>query len=407
MILQCMKCDLYFRSFSRIKYHKALQCAGENRDKIKDEQSSENNIPDDNPWSYNLQPSLHEIKKEEELIKPEVKSENDSLDHENVAEKNEIKSEPDPDFESSKIASDEVKKETVIDNNAELNSSLVPPVEKSEEISSDPSIKNSSAETELKTEEENVDDPIIKDEPMDVTDNVDIPLRRDPYAGGVYKPAAVLVDSDSEYEAESDDSAPDDDDIESHLGMLTKWNPHKADKPKIRKRKRAIPEDAKIVIMVSASGQQVKKIKLSTKDTTRWVPPHPWIPYPHQVTVEQCCQYLELKDYPIVVNEDLKEKFKDKKVFDDYALPLLKSANPSAHPLTLSTLMRAKWFEVMNTETAEGGTEENNQGGGDSIKTADGEDTNTNESETTKPVMYTRQNLSSAKPIVKNIKLNF
>ena len=71
--------------------------------------------------------------------------------------------------------------------------------------------------------------------------------------------------------------------------------------------------------------------------------------------MEQCCQFLELKDYPIVVNEELKEQWKNKQVFDSYALPLLKLANPSAHPLTLSTLLRAKWFEVMNTETAGSG----------------------------------------------------
>jgi len=400
MILQCMKCDLYFRSFNRIKYHKALQCAGENRDKIKDEQNPEN-IPDDNPWSYNLQPtaSPQEIKNEEEIIKPEVKSENDSLELENEAVKEEVKNEADS--ESLKVEKEKVKKEK--EDNAELNSSSVPTDIKSEEIES--LNKESSVKKKLENDSENVDDPTIKDEPMDVSDNVDIPLRKDPYAGGVYKPAAVLVDSDSEYEAESDDSAPDDDDIETHLGMLTKWNPHKSDKPKKRKRKRAIPEDAKIVMMVTASGQQVKKIKLSTKDTTRWVPPHPWVPYPHQVTVEQCCQYLELTDYPIVVNEDLKEKFKDKKVFDDYALPLLKSANPTAHPLTLSTLMRAKWFEVMNTETADENAENNQVDGADN--TNDDENKDTEESEATKPVTYTRQNLNNAKPIVKNIKLNF
>ena len=124
------------------------------------------------------------------------------------------------------------------------------------------------------------------------------------------------------------------------------------------------------------------------------------------MTVEQCCQYLELTDYPIVVNEDLKEKFKDKKVFDDYALPLLKSANPTAHPLTLSTLMRAKWFEVMNTETADENAENNQLDGADNTNN-DGENKDTEESEATKPVTYTRQNLNSAKPIVKNIKLNF
>ena len=79
--------------------------------------------------------------------------------------------------------------------------------------------------------------------------------------------------------------------------------------------------------------------------------------------MEQCCQFLELKDYPIVVNEELKEQWKNKQVFDSYALPLLKLANPSAHPLTLSTLLRAKWFEVMNTETAGSGSSGDNGNG--------------------------------------------
>ena len=69
------------------------------------------------------------------------------------------------------------------------------------------------------------------------------------------------------------------------------------------------------------------------------------------VTVEQCCQYLGLRDYPILVNQTLKERFKDKRKFDVFATPLLKIANPRAHPLILSTLLRAKWYEVMNTET--------------------------------------------------------
>ena len=48
--------------------------------------------------------------------------------------------------------------------------------------------------------------------------------------------------------------------------------------------------------------------------------------------MEQCCQFLELKDYPIVVNEELKEQWKNKQVFDSYALPLLKLANPALTP---------------------------------------------------------------------------
>ena len=67
------------------------------------------------------------------------------------------------------------------------------------------------------------------------------------------------------------------------------------------------------------------------------------------ITVEQCCRYLELKDYPIVVNKKLKEKFRDKKVFEDYAIKLFKTVKPDAHPLHLQTLIQVKWCEVMKT----------------------------------------------------------
>lgn len=79
--------------------------------------------------------------------------------------------------------------------------------------------------------------------------------------------------------------------------------------------------------MVSASGQKIKKIKRTNKERKNWVPSHPWVPHPNQVTVEECCLYLELQDYPIIVTKELKEKFQNKDLFDEYALPLLKIAN--------------------------------------------------------------------------------
>ena len=97
---------------------------------------------------------------------------------------------------------------------------------------------------------------------------------------------------------------------------------------------------------VSKSLTRAKKIRKKP-----WVPSVPWEPHPRQVTVEQCCKYLNLRDYPVQVNQTLQERFKDKQKFDDYATPLLKITNPLIHPLILSTLIKAKWFEVMNTET--------------------------------------------------------
>ena len=218
MILQCMKCDLYFRSFNRIKYHKALQCTGEVRDNKDNLNDGVDNDANDNPWSYNLNPSEAPVKTEEP-IKTEVKEEiKQEVDTEVINNNND-----------EKAVKDE-KKEYVEDDKDEI-------------------VKKEKSELE-ESNSEDVDD--IKDEPVDgEEDSDDKPrARRDPYKDGVYRPAAAVVDSDSEYEAESDDSAPEDDDIETHLGMLTKWNPHKEDQPRIRKRKRAIPENAKIVFMV-------------------------------------------------------------------------------------------------------------------------------------------------------------
>ena len=254
-----MKCEAYFRSFSRIKIHKAKKCPAE---------------------SY-------------EYIKNDTK---EQLDADSGATEDEFPSEV-------KTEPDEIITTRSVDRSLEFD---------------------------IKREDE---------------------VPRDPYAGGVYRPAAVVMDSDSEYEVESDDSAPEEGDIEAQLGMLTKWNPHKHERRERRKRKRDLPSNAKIVYMVSATGQQVKRFKVEGKQ--RWTPPQPWIPFPTQVTVQQCCTFFQLRDYPIIVNQNLKERFKDKKQFDKFAIPLLGNANPTAHPLILATLLRAKWFEVMNTETAE------------------------------------------------------
>ena len=249
MLIQCIKCDRFFRSFSRIKIHKAQHCPAE----------------------------VYEDTKEED----------------------------------NEVLEDSIPKE------------------------------------DFKKEGE----ATVKREPQDSCESGT--GRRDPYAGGHYRPAAVVTDTDSEYEVESDDSAPEDGDIEAQLGMLTKWNPHKKNRANRRKRKREFPSEARVVYMVSATGQNVKRYKVGGNQSQRWTPPHPWIPYPTQVTVQQCCLHLQLRDYPILVNERLKERFKDKTEFDKFATPRLRIANPGTNPLVLKTLVRAKWFEVMNTETAE------------------------------------------------------
>ena len=97
-----------------------------------------------------------------------------------------------------------------------------------------------------------------------------------------------------------------------------------------------------------------------------------------------------------MVNEELKERFKDKRVFDEFALPLLKISNPTAHPLTLSTLLRAKWFEVMNTETAE-----------DVDTCVASEEHQESSDKATKNPTYSRQVMKSNTKVSSRIKVNF
>ena len=110
---------------------------------------------------------------------------------------------------------------------------------------------------------------------------------------------------------------------------------------KLRRKKQV-----KVPVRGEAPKVPVKRKPIPKK---KWVAPQPWVAHPNQVTVEQCCKYYNLNDYPILVNGSLKEKFKDFKKFEEYAIPLMVIANPAAHPLILNILLKAKWFEVMKT----------------------------------------------------------
>lgn len=176
---------------------------------------------------------------------------------------------------------------------------------------------------------------------------------------GVYKPAPVVKDEDSddEYEPISDDSAPDDDDVEAVLGfgLMRK----KTFKPKRRKINTEMLS-TKAVYITLASGQRVKKF--TNQANQKFVPRKPWIPYRSQVSVAQVCKYLETKDVVILSSPALRHKCKDRTYFDSIARPLLRRANPDTHPLVLDTLIRAKWFEIMNIEDEDVGPEKQEGG---------------------------------------------
>jgi len=307
------------------------QCAGEEKKNIVDTPD----VPDDdtnNPWSYNN-------------ITPEVKESPVKVKQEKVED---LKSEEDTSEADEKCKSEESK----IDVNDE-NASEASGIEKDDIKANDVTKKEPKSEDDVSSDVEIKKEPLdegevkIKEEPLD--GDLPVKTRKLAYADGIYKAAPIVLDSDSdEFEPESDESAPSDDDVESHLGLTRRLN----FKPKAKKRKKLTPANGTVMYMKNSAGQMVKK-HLPQKESTRWVPPHPWVPYRTQVTVEQVCQFLEMTDYPIVANEYLRKKFEDKQAFEDYARPLFEKVNPDAHPLTLMTLIKAKWFELMNYNTSE------------------------------------------------------
>jgi len=332
MLLQCKKCSLFFRSFKKIKHHKegtlGELCAGEEKKNVIETPKDAPVDDSNNPWSYNNITKEPENSVKQEDVKPEkVKDEPiSSVDNESNVDNTSEKVKP-------TVGSEDVTKSGDDKESNKTEEAVKKEPETAESPSNNEEIKKEPLDSGVTVKEESVDGSIPK-------------IRKEAYADGIYKAAPRALDSDSdEFEPESDESAPSDDDVESHLGLTRRLN----FKVKARKRKKVLAANATVMYMKNSAGQVVKKYAVPPKESTRWVPPHPWVPYRTQVTVEQVCQFLEMSDYPVVANEVLRKKWEDYQVFDDYARPQFEKVNPDAHPLTLNTLIKAKWFEIMNT----------------------------------------------------------
>jgi len=370
-----------------MKHHKSgtlgEQCAGEEKTNVV-EKPQESVEDASNPWNYNIIPPVAVTQEEvifenknQEIKDTETVKENKS---EEVGEVQDI-------IKTDSIGEKDVTM-IVTDSDIDLKKNGITDT-------SDPGVQ---------IKEEPLDaDVQIKEEPLD-GEFPSVFTRRQAYEDGIYKAAPIVLDSDSdEFEPESDESAPSDDDVESHLGLSRRMNY----KVKAKKRKKkATLANGTVLYMKNSAGQMVKKHSVQ-KESTRWVPPHPWVPYRNQVTVEQVCQFLEMHDYPIAVNENLKNKFEDKQVFEDYARPMFEKVNPDAHPLTLMTLIKAKWFEVMNTASEESKEDEMNNEESSGVNELTVEELK--EANRNKPVEQ-RQFITRAMvktPVLKKIRLNW
>ena len=180
MLLQCLKCSLFYRSFSKLKAHKSAgPCADKlklkkKEDKVDDITKSiqETKIYDDNnTLEENLGDNLNE----------QIKTEPNDI-------KREIKTEPTDQYIKEEYAT---------------NIKLEPEYTSKEEYYEE-------HETSIKLEPK---DTIKVEDQFDTADPAGFEYYDD---AEEYVPAPIVViDSDDEYEPESDDSAPDDDDVEA------------------------------------------------------------------------------------------------------------------------------------------------------------------------------------------------
>ena len=203
MLLQCVKCSLFFRTFPKIKAHKDQGiCADKPKIEVKTEpvEYAEKEVDDSAAPADEAaaEPSGNEPAIKKETVEP--KEEGDSK---NPWSYNEIKE--------------------------ELN-----------ELSNKDSKEG------------------VKDEPLD-----EEPVFKPIEGQDVYVPAPVVTldDSDDEFEAESDESAPEEDDVETILGLARK----RTFKTKIKKRKR-LEAEGKIVFVDVGSGQ--RRMKFSSHKVT-------------------------------------------------------------------------------------------------------------------------------------------
>ena len=97
----------------------------------------------------------------------------------------------------------------------------------------------------------------------------------------------------------------------------------------------------------------VKKVDLKPKPVRKKKVINPNYSAKHLITVSMACKFLGLKDYPVPVNEFNKQFFENREYFEAYFLPLVASVNQGAHPLSIKTLVKAKWLEVLKAKPGE------------------------------------------------------
>jgi len=118
-------------------------------------------------------------------------------------------------------------------------------------------------------------------------------------------------------------------------------------------RRRDISLPVKTVRGVKRNGPQKVLKKVLKSKPTRKKTINPSYVGKHQISVSMACRSLGLIDYPVPINEFNKQLFEDQSVFEAYFLPLAASVNRGKNPLSIKTLVKAKWAEVQKSKIGE------------------------------------------------------
>ena len=101
-----------------------------------------------------------------------------------------------------------------------------------------------------------------------------------------------------------------------------------------------VTKETKFLIPIAEKSKKITKKRKANK------PKFPKF----KVTVNGICHFYNMVDYPLLVTDQLKERFQDFSSFENFYAPLLASVNPSSDPMRIKTFCRAKWREGLTSE---------------------------------------------------------
>ena len=105
-----------------------------------------------------------------------------------------------------------------------------------------------------------------------------------------------------------------------------------------------VKTEIKYLVPKESPEKRVKKGKVTKR---KKLPPK--VPK-FKVTISDICRFLNVVDYPLIITDQMKERFQDFSSFVNFYAPLLACVNPGSDPLLIKTFCQAKWREEIRVD---------------------------------------------------------